>query len=313
MKDLLGKNLTYKLVAIFLAVVLWLNASDQEISFRQQVVDVPLEVRSLSSSLVANELPEKVKVRIEGEWSIVEKVETKQFSAFIRLDSYEAGTHEVPVEVTVPAGVRLIGITPASVSVHLTEMTSIQIPVHVDVEGSVASGYSMLDPVVEPAEAIVRGPQDVLEKITSARVKVSLSNLKEDYVKVLPIRLQGVVAGEGQISVQPATAKVSISVIQETQTQEPQTKAVNIEPVVEGIPMEGYTVGTVNVEPQQVSISGAPEIIANISSLKTVPVNIEGRDSSLSESVGLNLPEGVQVLGPRSVSVTIEIVKQEEE
>lgn len=184
MKDLLGKNLTYKLVAIFLAVVLWLNASDQEISFRQQVVDVPLEVRSLSSSLIANELPEKVKVRIEGEWSIVEKVETKQFSAFIRLDSYEAGTHEVPVEVTVPAGVRLIGITPASVSVHLTEMTSIQIPVHVDVEGSVAPGYSMLDPVVEPAEAIVRGPQDVLEKITSARVKVSLSNLKEDYVKV---------------------------------------------------------------------------------------------------------------------------------
>lgn len=308
MRDLLGKNLIYKLAAIFLAVVLWLNASDQEVTFRQQVVDVPLEIRNLSPSLVTGELPEKVRVRVEGEWSVVEKVEPKQFSAFVRLDSFEAGTHQAPVEVTVPAGVRLIGITPATVSVHLIEMTSIQVPVDVDVEGSVAPGYSMHNPVVEPAEVIVSGPGEVLDNITSAQVKVSLNNLKENYVKVLPIRLRGAGVAEGQVSIRPTTAKVSITVVQEAQT-----KVVKIDPTVEGIPLEGYTVGTVNVEPQRVSISGAPEVIDNISSLKTLPVNIEGRDSNLSERVGLSLPEGVQVLGQREVNVTIEIVQQEEE
>lgn len=307
MRDLLSKNLTYKLVAIFLAVVLWMNASDPETDFRQQVVEVPLEVRNLSSSLVASELPEKVKVRVEGKWSIVEQVKADQFSAFVRLDSYESGTHQAPVEVTVPAGVRLIDISPASVSVRLTEMSSIQVPVEVDVEGRVAAGYTMLTPVVEPSEAIISGPEDILRRITSARVTVSLNNATEDYVKVLPIRPQISGAAQSQITVQPTTAKVSISVIQEDQT-----KTVNIEAVVEGTPMEGYAVGTMEVEPRQVTISGAPELIANINSLKTVPVNVEGRESNLKENVDLVIPEGVQVLNQQPVSINVEIEKQEE-
>jgi len=307
MRDLLTKNLTYKLVAIFLAVVLWMNASNQETGFRQQVVEVPLEVRNLSSSLVASELPEKVKVRVEGEWSIVERITADQFSAFVRLDSHESGIYNAPVEVTVPAGVRLINISPASVSVRLTEMSSIQVPVYVEVDGGVAPGYTMLTPVVEPSEAIISGPEDILNKITSAQVKVSLNNITEDYVKVLPIRPQASGAGQSQVTVKPTTAKVSISVVQEDQT-----KTVNIEASVEGTPMEGYAVGAVEVEPRQVSISGAPELIANINSLKTLPVSVEGKDSSVTESVGLVIPEGVQVLSQRTINVSVEIVKQEE-
>lgn len=307
MRDLLGKNLTYKLVAIFLAVVLWMNASDQDTGFRQQVVEVPLEVRSISSSLVASKLPEKVRVRFEGEWDMVEQVEANQFSAFVRLDSYQAGTHQVPVEVTVPPGLRLVNISPASISVRLTQMTSVQVPVKVDVKGGAAAGYTMLSPVVEPAEAIVSGPEEILERISSARVRVSLNDAVEDYVKVLPLIPQGAKIGQGQVTIQPATAKVTIPIIREIQT-----KTVPIEVTVEGTLMEGYTLGRVAVQPQQVEISGDPEVIRNITSIKTFPVAVQDKEARFTETVALNVPQGVEV-GHAQANVTVEILKQEQE
>ena len=305
MRDLLGKNLTYKLVAIFLAVVLWMNASDQDTaSFREKVVQVPLEVRSLSSSLVATDLPENVKVRVEGDWGAIDSLDASQFSAFVRLDSYSAGTHEAPVEVTVPPGVRLVEIMPSTVSVQLTEMASVQVPVHLDIEGEPATGFTALTPIIEPAEVIISGPEDVLKKIKYASVKVSLEGVKEGYVKVLPITPVGAGADQFQVSVQPSTAKVTISIVQEEET-----KQVALEVLVEGTPLEGYTVGTVQVQPQQVEISGAPEVIKAITSIKTLPVDVKDRESSFTGKVGLDIPESVQV-GQTEASVVVEIIKE---
>ena len=305
MRDLLGKNLTYKLVAIFLAVVLWMNASDQDTaSFREKVVQVPLEVRSLSSSLVATDLPENVKVRVEGDWGAIDSLDASQFSAFVRLDSYSAGTHEAPVEVTVPPGVRLVEIIPSTVSVQLTEMASVQVPVHLDIEGEPATGFTALTPIIEPAEVIISGPEDVLKKIKYASVKVSLEGFKEGYVKVLPITPVGAGSDQFQVSVQPSTAKVTISIVQEEET-----KQVALEVLVEGTPLEGYTVGTVQVQPQQVEISGAPEVIKAITSIKTLPVDVKDRESSFTGKVGLNIPESVQV-GQTEASVVVEIIKE---
>lgn len=306
MRDLLQKNLTYKLVALFLAVVLWMNASDKEAEFRQQVVEVPLEVRNLSSSFVASDLPEKVKVQVEGEWSVIKVVNDSQFSAFVRLDSYGAGEHEVPVEVTVPAGVRLVKITPSVVKVRLTEMSSLQVPVVADIQGEAAEGFTMLKPVIEPAEVIISGPYNVLKKIRSARVKVSLKNARKDFVDVLPVVPSGVDAEEYKLTVNPSTAKISISIIQEERS-----KTVPVEVAVEGTPLEGYTVGAVQVQPGQVSITGAPEAVNKISSLKTLPVDVSGLESSFTGEVRLEVPEAVQVAGDSSVKVTVEILKQE--
>lgn len=306
LRDLLGKNLLYKLVAVFLAVVLWMNASDQDTSLRQLVVDVPLEMRNLSSSLVAGELPETVRVRIEGEWSAVEGVDSSQFSAFVALDSLGEGNHQVPIQVTVPQGVRLVNIYPANVSLRLTEMTSVTLPVTVDVEGRVAVGYTMLSPVVEPAETVISGPKDVLEQVTSARVQVNISGATGDYNSVLPITLVGAGSEVNRLTVSPATARVTISVIQEAQT-----KTVNLEAVVEGNPQEGFTVGTVSLAPATVDISGAPEILSQISVIKTLPVSVEGKEASFTESVAFSVPEGVRVIGRSEAAVTVEILEEQ--
>jgi YbbR domain-containing protein len=306
MRDLLGKNLIYKIVAVFLAVVLWLNASDQDISYRQQVVEVPLEVRGLSISLVASELPKSVNVRVEGELGVVDRLRTNQFSAFVRLDSYEAGTHRVPVEVTIPTGVRLINITPSSVAVTLTEMGTKQLPVVASVRGGAAPGFRVLNPVIEPAEVIVSGPEDILKGLRSAVVRIELNNVSQNYVRVLPVTLNS--DADLEVSIKPNTVKVTIPVVAENQS-----KTVPVEAVIQGTPPEGVEVGTVQVEPKQVEISGAPDVIDSITSIKTRPVDLTGREDSFTENARLEISESVQVLGRTEVSVTVELIKKEQE
>lgn len=185
--------------------MLWFNASDQQNAYSKQVVKVPLEVRNLPASLVVTELPANVEVQVEGAWSVVENVDAQDFSAFVGLESYKAGKHEAPVEVTVPPGVRLVNVTPSTIVVQLASMTSVQLPIVAKVEGGAASGFRILTPVVEPAEAIIRGPETLLKKVQSARVNVTLNNIREDYVKILPVTLDGSSEDESfNISIAPA-------------------------------------------------------------------------------------------------------------
>ena len=231
---------------------------------------------------------------------------TNQFSAFVRLDSYEAGTHRIPVEVTIPTGVRLINITPSSVAVTLTEMGTRQLPVVASIRGGAAPGFRVLNPVIEPAEVIVSGPEDILKGLRSAVVKIELNNVSQNYVRVLPVTLNS--DADLEVSIKPNTVKVTIPVVAENQS-----KTVPVEAVIQGKPPEEIEVGTVQVEPKQVEISGAPEVIESITSIKTRPVDLTGREDSFTEKARLEIPESVQVLGRTEVSVTVELTKKEQE
>lgn len=308
MKDLLGKNLVYKLVAVFLAVVLWFNASDQQNVYQEQVFKVPLEIRNLPSSLVVTDLPASVEVEVEGKWGVVDKVNARDFSAFVGLETYKAGKNEVPVEVTVPPGVRLVNVNPSTIIVQLANMASVQLPVVADIRGGAAEGFRALPAVIEPAEVIVNGPQTLLDKIRSARVKVNLNDAQEDWVKVLPITLNGQSKDDAfNVTIEPKTAKVYIPIVPAEQG-----KVVPIEVTFQGEPPEGYVVGTVTVEPDGVEITGTQEEINKITSIKTLPVNVEGRESSFSENIKLDVPGSVKVSRQAGVDVFVEIKKTEQ-
>ncbi len=306
MKERFGGNFIYKLVAVFLAVVLWFNASDQQSTVHEQRVTVPLEVRNLPASLVVTDLPANVQVHVEGRWGVVDNVDARDFSAFIGLESYKAGKHEAPVEVTVPPGVRLVKVSPSSITVELASVTSVQLPVVAEIRGEVAEGFRTLTPVIEPAEAVVSGPEVLLNKVRSARVQVNMNNVREDYVKVLPITLNTNNEGDYfNMTVNPGMAKVFIPVVREGQSK---TVPVNVS--VQGEPPKGYSIGRIQVQPQKVEIIGPQDALENIGSIRTHPIDVGERTTSFTENVGLEVPAAVEVSRQVGVDVFVEIIKE---
>jgi hypothetical protein len=68
----------------------------------------------------------------------------------------------------------------------------------------------------------------------------------------------------------------------------------------------------VNARPVTVVVSGTAESIAQVQTIRTEPVNIDGEESEVVESVDLDLSglsEGATVEGTGNVTVTVGIKK----
>jgi len=302
-KTKLSQNLIYKLVAVFLALVLWFNAWDQQNPIIEEVFNVPLEVRELPPSLVVAKLPENVQVRVEGRKNIISEISSRDFHAYVNLKKAEKGEHDVDVKVEVPPGVHLVNITPSKVSVGVDERSEIQLPVVVEIEGNVSPGYKALEPFVEPSEAVISGPKSLLSKVETVSVKVSLSGERDDYVRTLPIMVDGEdLGGRYQVTVSPQTAKVFIPVVPEGAE-----KVVPVEAVLTGRPAAGYEVGRVVVHPSKMKIFGSREVLERVEYIRTYPLDVTGREDDFTANVGLRVPESVDVSAAVTVDVFVEI------
>ncbi|NLO89173.1 MAG: hypothetical protein GX088_02425 [Clostridia bacterium] len=279
-------SLTYKLVAVFLALILWFNAWDQQNPVIEEVFNISLEVRNLPSQLVAVEGPGNIQIRVEGRKNVMEEITARDFQAYVDMNGAKMGEHEVGVEVSAPPGVYVVSVAPSKVILSVDERAQVQLPVKVEIEGSPAVGYKNLSPTVEPSEVIVSGPKSILKRVESAHVVVDIGGANENMVRILPVVVRGEsIDDKYQIMVSPSTAKVFVPVVREGLE-----KRVPVEVILTGAPAEGYTVERVVVQPREIRIFGPGDVLKNISRLSTYPVNVGGKDSGFTTSAGIAVP-----------------------
>jgi YbbR domain-containing protein len=82
---------------------------------------------------------------------------------------------------------------------------------------------------------------------------------------------------------------------------------LRVVPVVRGTPAPGHRVAAVRVDPIAVVVKGPRSTIETRDSLQTTPVDVAGRRSSVTQSVGLAFPDSVSAVNDGSVQVTVDI------
>src|SRR5204862_6255071 len=82
-------------------------------------------------------------------------------------------------------------------------------------------------------------------------------------------------------------------------------------PRVRGAPEPDRVIHRVTVEPSTVQVKGPRSTIEGRTTVETVPVDIAGRRGTVSQSVGLALPESVYLTDQRKVQVTVEIKSED--
>ena len=78
-------------------------------------------------------------------------------------------------------------------------------------------------------------------------------------------------------------------------------------PVVLGTPAPGHRVAAVRVDPIAVVVKGPRSTIETRDSVQTTPVDVAGRRSSVTQSVGLAFPDSVSAVDGGNVRVTVDI------
>ena len=82
---------------------------------------------------------------------------------------------------------------------------------------------------------------------------------------------------------------------------------LRVVPIVVGTPAAGHRVSAVRVDPNAVAVKGPRSTIEARESVRTLPVDVAGRRSSVTESVRLAFPESVSAVGGGDVRVTVDI------
>ncbi len=122
MKSKLLDNFSYKIVALFISLILWLSILNK----RDFIVtkDLELDFVTADTLTVAAQSSAQLKVKVSGPQPILKKYrESSQVLAF-DLSDKPAGFYDVDMnasKIEVPKGIKIIGIKPNTIRVEIVQ------------------------------------------------------------------------------------------------------------------------------------------------------------------------------------------------
>lgn len=121
-KESLLENASYKLVALFISLILWLSILGR----RDFVVtkDVEIDFVAASGYSVAGQSEDKIKIKVSGAQPLLKSFKDKYQSIVYDVTDKKSGLFEIemtPNRIEVPAGIKILGIRPSAIRVEIIE------------------------------------------------------------------------------------------------------------------------------------------------------------------------------------------------
>lgn len=301
----LETNMVYRIVALFLAISLWVGISVSGNPVEQKIVSVPLEYENLPAGQMIVSQEDTVSVRLEGRVEDLEFIYAQDIEALVDLTLAKTGNNQTAVEVRVPSSVSLVEVKPSQAQVVIDDIRQVQLPVKVSVSGYPKEGYKALEPILSPAEVLVEAPENTLEEMADLSVNVIL-DYESSYKKNLPVL---VTDQEGKdmtdkVRLSPAVVEVSLPIFPQDNLLE---KPVHV-PLV-GTPPPGYEVVGLQATPDRVQVSGEYKAFQNIIYYASQAIDLSGRTETFTVQVPIiNENEYVQIR-PQTIEVIVQMEK----
>lgn len=170
MRPRIFRNLGIKVLSIGLALLLWgLVAGQRE---AERSLRVPLEYRNIPEELeLLGEPASLVDVRIRGSSGVLGELRGADLVAVLDLRGARSGRrlfHLLPGDVAVPTGVKVLQVTPSTLSLTFEESAVRVVPVVPDIDGEPAPGYVAGRVTAVPSTVEVVGPLSAVQQITEA-------------------------------------------------------------------------------------------------------------------------------------------------
>ncbi|KPU27248.1 hypothetical protein TR13x_05700 [Caloranaerobacter sp. TR13] len=313
MAKIKNRNITIKIIAVFFAVILWTYVmSDVNPKITKEIENIKVELVNLDtlelSGITLMEPKEiTVKVKLSGRRKELIDVTADDIVAQADLSGYKEGSHRVDIEVrTHDSRIEIEDYYPKQAVFKFDKIVQKQKPIILRLTGKEGIGYSAGKGIVKPSTVYIKGPRTWVNSVTNVIAYVNLDNSTEDIITSVPLKAVNDRGDEVEgITKEPNIVDVKIPILK--------VKNVPIKPQITGSPLIGYEIKNVTSEPDYVKIRGSEEVIKDIKTIETEPVNVDYIAKSITKITPLILPEGIEVVNENdSVNVTVEIEKKVE-
>lgn len=295
-------NVALKLTSIAIAILMFSLVHGNEDAQRSVWVDVvALTPPEDSGKLLVTELPDRVRLIISGNRSIVNSVRADTLPVTIDLTEGTLTRYSFfDQEFDLPAGISITLIDPASIPLEWANRLEKRVPIVANLSGAPGEGLAMGRPaVVDPATVLLSGPASDVEPIHAVHTtELGLAGLPvgRQVHRVSLERPVGRVRYEDEVAVR-VTLEVVLDLAERT---------------IEGLEVEAVGAAVRSLRPERVDVvlRGSPAAVDMIDPAHIVPVvhvgEVEAGAGAVPVPVELRgVPEGVEVLRIEAAEVLV--------
>jgi YbbR domain-containing protein len=311
----LGRNLSTIVLALVLAVAVWVSAvlaadPNQEGVYARTV---PVELRNQDPDLIiVNQPASQVRLTLNAPRSIWDKLNANPnyVKAWIDLNGLEPGEHLVNVETSISLSPsRVVQVEPEEATVVLEPLVSRTIDVNTVVTGDPALGYRKDAAYSNPSEVTISGPESLVSRVSEVRASMDIAGASQTVQRNIALQPMDESGNPVQgISISPQQVQVSqpVSLLGGSRN-------VVVKVVTTGQVAEGYWLTNISVTPPNVTVfSTNPELVNDLPGwVETMPLELNGLSDDIDVRAELNLPEGVTMVGEESVLVRVGVAALE--
>jgi YbbR domain-containing protein len=302
-------NLSSLLLALILALTVWVAAVSTSDPIELHTVSNPLAIdfRNLGDGLVLVKAQSRqTSVSVRAPRSVWNQLSAGEFSIWVDLKNLAEGTHQVPIHASVDRRlVQISSLDPSSDTVKLEAAISKELNITVVRHGEPGIGFRSDNPQITPSKAQVVGPRSAVDLVNHVQVDVDLTGRSQTFTQDLSLQA---LDAEGQpvtgVTLVPAMTQVHVG-IEELGGY----RSVVVLPKIDGEVEPGYQLTGITVQPTLVTVfSSDPSLVDQLGGfVETEPVTLAGVTGDIQKNVGLSLPEGVSIVGEKTVTVRVSI------
>ena len=299
------RNLPAKILALFVAIILWVVVMNDQNPSIEGSFTVPVAVVNAPEGYKITKSDEDVKIKVRGPRSLFVSASAEDFRAYVDLSGAEAGKAEYKVQTALPQGFELVEVQPEVVTFDLDQVVQKRMRADVTVTGSSAAGTTVAKVSQDASFVTLEGPQSAIDTVVRVVGYVGLAGNNTDFDVTVPLTALTADGREVQgVRVVPQTTSVSVQLARGLSK-----KIVSIHPVLADDLADGYQLGDVRTDPIKIEIAGDAKTIESLTAVDTETIDLAKFTSNQKITVKLALPSGVTVTNP-DVVVSIEIKKK---
>lgn len=330
MKKLLENNLSLKIASVLIAVFLWFWVTNLEDPVKtQNFSDIPITItngsylESMGLTCILSET-DKVKVSIEGNRSVVDKISSSDIvvtADLTQIVSLDSDPVMVPITATCTKYPNMsadsINTYPSSISLDLETLTSESFVVMPSTDGTKPSKEYEVGKMEASVDQItITGPESLINKIDKVVAKVNVTNMSESKTldgTIVVIDKNQEALKENQLSYLKMKDIQDNSTVQVKVDLWRLVTGIRIKASASGTPKPGYQVGEVTAVPAEISVIGSDEALAllafqnNTITIPETEIDASGKSEDFVTKIDISqfLPANIRLATDVSENVLI--------
>lgn len=164
----LFRNWGLKLLALALALILWLALIPEERTFSEKALTVSLETHNLPADLeLVERPPATIDLTVRAPRRLIDAITPSNVLAKLNLASATVAQSEYPLNdsmISLPAGATVVKIYPSKVRIRLEQTEEAVLEIVPEIIGVLPDGLRVEKVEVVPASVVVKGPRNRTKK-----------------------------------------------------------------------------------------------------------------------------------------------------